>query len=249
MTITYLATIISGMSAEHFILKGATAYHGAEMFNLAARFFNDRLVAGVESHGIDVFSPQRDGFEFSELAKTLAKYLPPESIEKALHTIILTYDVKALPEKDVMIARHDEPQDPGVNYETFVSNAFGVPVIAYRTDVRSPYGRLDDPYGGMHTFPVCSSQAMIFAINGGKTTDEEVKNLTERLVNEIQNILSGDYPRKRDTPFFLRPTFKAIHMLYDGIKDVHSPAGLEELVRRYKAHREELEKLGPRWIR
>lgn len=238
------------MSAQQSELAGKRAYHAAELFHLPARLFNEKLVFDLESLGFNVFSPQRDGFEFTQLGTTLAKYLPPEEIGKAINHIIFPYDVYSIYKSDVVIARYDEPSDPGVIDEVLIANALGIPAVIYRTDVRSPYGSFKDPDRGMHTFPINTSQVMILTYPGAGSTENELHDLAVQLVRAIEVELNK-HPATppKSIPDFLKPTFNVIDILFKGIKDIHSPEGLEELAKRYQSHQKELENLGPRWVR
>src|SRR3990167_10689111 len=97
--------------------KEQKIYHAAELFHLPARGFNEKLVESFEKNGITVFSPQRDGFEFTRLVGALEALLPPQALDQAMQTIIYTYDVFSISKSDVVIARFDEPPDPGVDTE------------------------------------------------------------------------------------------------------------------------------------
>ncbi len=106
-----------------------------------------------------------------------------------MQTIIYAYDLLSVSQSDVVLARFDEPPDPGVDTEVLIANTLGIPVIAYRTDVRSPYGTSSDKYGGMHSFPVKTSE-MIIIHESSTSAQKDMSALSERLVSEIKKSLS-----------------------------------------------------------
>lgn len=229
---------------NHESLDG-NAYHAAGLFNLPDRYFNEALVNAVEAAGPKVFSPQRDGVEFTLLAKALEKHFSPQKIDSVVRTIIYCFDVKKISESDVVLARYDEPPDPGVITEILIANALGIPVIVYRTDDRSPYGSMAEIFQGIHTFPVDTSQVLILH-PGGKSPQADLEDLTGRILTELKPILDkSKSKRKKSIPDFLKPTFTAIEKLYSGIDDYHSEASLAKVAGRYKKYAAELDAFGP----
>jgi hypothetical protein len=53
---------------------------------------------------------------------------------------------------DVCIANLDEDLDPGVIVEIMFAKMMGKPVIGYRTEMRTPYGKQTECHTGMHFF-------------------------------------------------------------------------------------------------
>ena len=223
-------------------------YSAAELFHLPARFFNDALVEGLENEGISVFSPQRNGFEFSQLGTVLAKYLPPEEIGEVLNVLIYAYDIKSMQESDVVVARFDEPSDPGVDTEVLFANVADIPVVAYRTDVRSPYGNYSDRFAGMHSFPIKESQVFIIQ-ESSNSSRKDLQNLVGKIVAEVKTVLkSASLRDKEKIPKAYKKIFEIIDVLFEGI-DIHTEEGLIEVVKRYTEHKELLHAFGPRVVR
>lgn len=220
------------------------AYHAAELFHLPARIFNEKLVSSLEEKGVKVFSPQRDGFEFTHLVSVLGKTLSEEDLDYAMQTIIYAYDILSITRADVVVARFDEPPDPGVDTEVLIANSLGVPVVAYRTDVRTPYGGPSDKYGGMHSFPVKNSRVIILQESSLSPSDD-LDILTEKIFQEIREVHKQE---ERVTPAFLYETAEIAKVLFEGIGDIHSEKGLEELANRCVENRELLKNFGPRAI-
>jgi nucleoside 2-deoxyribosyltransferase len=224
-------------------------YHAAELFNGPNTRFNAEITEGLEKMGYEVFSPQRDGFEFIELEKTLSLYLPPEKIEDASRKIIYSWDMRRISISDVVIARVDEPQDPGVIHEIDIAGALGVPVISYRTDVRSPYGNVLDTFGGMHTFPIESSVALIRVFMSSKTLVEakqDMKKLIVALHDELSKIINNRDPNTQVRTDYIQKVLAVGDILFTGIDDIHSSEGMQEIAQRYVEFSEILEIFGPR---
>lgn len=228
--------------------KTISVYHAAALFNLADRLSNHSLVEKLEANGIKVFSPQRDGFEFSQLVKNLKSYLPEEKKDLALNVLIYTYDIQAVSQSDAVIARVDEPLDPGVDTEVLVANALGIPVIAYRTDVRSPYGAYSGRFGGMHSFPVKAAQSIIIQ-EPSLSPEEDFQALSDTILDQTKVVTLKKDSRQMIVPGFLSPAFKIAELLFKGIQDLHSPKGLEKLGRRCVKYDAVLRKFGPTAVR
>jgi nucleoside 2-deoxyribosyltransferase len=225
-------------------------YHAAEMFNLPARLFNARVVEELQRRGKKVFSPQRDGFEFTQLISRLQRNFSEEEIGEITNVVIFAFDVLSISKADLVLARVDEPPDPGVDTEILIADSLNIPVVAYRTDVRSPYGAITDRYAGMHSFPVKGAECII--IQGSSLSPEaDMNSLIERIISETNTVslTSGKTENEDDIPASLRPALTIAHQLFDGIEDIHSPEGLEEFTQRCSLHQEELGNFGPRVIR
>lgn len=228
--------------------RNLNIYHAAELFNLPARFFNESLVDLLESNGLKVFSPQRNGFEFTQLEVSLReKKISPELIEQTINTIIYTYDIFSISKSDLVVARFDEPQDPGVNTEVLIANSLKIPVIGYRTDVRSPYGLSSDKNGGMHSFPIRTSEIFIIQPSSLsiKKDFEDLVNSILKKTKEISCIKKG----KLDIPKFLKPTFKLASTLFNGIENLHSLEGTKKLVIRCQKNQKLIANFGPIFIK
>lgn len=224
------------------------AYSAAELFHLPARYFNDVLVENLEKTGISVFNPQRDGFEFSQLGPVLAEHLPQAEIEKALNSLIYLYDIQSIWQSDVVIARFDEPPDPGVDTEVLFAHHAGIPVVAYRTDVRHPYGNYSSKFAGMHSFPIKEAPVLILQPSSN-SSQEDLEKLTAKIVQEVKIVLQNTPLRdKEKTPEAYQKTFEIINALFQGI-DIHTSAGLTELVKRFNEHKHLINDFGPRVVR
>jgi nucleoside 2-deoxyribosyltransferase len=228
-------------------------YNAAELFNGPNTRFNAEVTQGLERKGYKVFSPQRNGFEFITLQSTLADLLPAKKIEEAVRKIIYSWDVFSINNSDVVIARMDEPQDPGVIHEIDLANVLGVPVITYRTDSRSPYGSITDTYGGMHTFPIESSVALIKLLMPSRIPGEANKDM-DNLINlldlelvKIQKKISNS--NILNYPDNIQKILKIGDMLFKRIDDINSKDGLKEIAKRYLENSGQIDKFGPHVVR
>jgi len=219
-----------------------TIYPAAALFNGRSTYFNQALVQGLEKKGYKTNFPQRDGFEFGNLSKALMNKLPESEVPSAVEKIIYYLDMGVfIPQSHVVLANLDEPQDEGVLVELAHAKNIGRYTIGFRTDVRTPYGSDIDNFGGMHFFPglyLCDTFIRHYM---PCKTPEDAKSEMQGLLNKIDNqIFSLEFSPIKQTKN---------NILFSGIKDIHSPKGLKELVERYVSNKEKLESYGPKIIR
>lgn len=55
-------------------------------------------------------------------------------------------------QSDFVLANLDEPIDTGVLTEIMMAREMNIPVIGYRSDLRTPFGDLNSFYKGTHYF-------------------------------------------------------------------------------------------------
>ena len=99
--------------------------------------------------------PQRDGFEMSKITHILENSLlvPSNEVSHAVNWIIYLVDLGFfLSTSDIVVSNVDEPLDPGMIVEMMFAKMTGTPVVGYRTEMRTPFGRSDDFNVGMHFF-------------------------------------------------------------------------------------------------
>ncbi|MGC9309880.1 MAG: nucleoside 2-deoxyribosyltransferase [Candidatus Nanoarchaeia archaeon] len=206
-------------------------YFAAPLFNAPDKFFNTHLADALERKGHETFLPQRDGFEFSQLAECLQDIgISEAQLPEAVRHIIFLYDMKhQLPKADTTIARLDEPMDPGLLIELSESKRLGKINIGYRTDIRSPYGSLQETYGGAHFFPIYKLDSFIqHPISA--SSPEQANNELEELANKIDNLSSYRKPQ---------PTGNVAGALFSGI-DPTNQKDIEELAKRYQHLKEKV---------
>jgi len=229
-------------------------YPAAALFNGRETYFNSKLVEGLEEVGYETNLPQRDGFEFGNLAKALAGKIPEDQIGSAVQNVIYFLDMGVfIPKSDVILTNLDQPIDEGVVVEASYAKLMGKFVLGFRTDVRSPYGSIEDNFGGMHFFPGYQT-SQFFSQNMNSKTLEEGDREISSLVQKIDSVIrkSNIFPGKKipsyvnDNPNF-QQIFEGADLLFKGIKDIHSEKGLEEIASRYIGHKKRLEKIGPKF--
>ena len=176
------------------LLHEVEIYFAAPLFNLRETLYNSVLTKLLEdNHKFKVNLPQRDGFEFSNLAKSLGSF-NIKDINGALQEIIFYYDLGYLiPKSQVIIANLDEPLDPGVDIEIAHAFLLGKMVIGYRNDSRGPFkvkSSDPDPFRGMHFFPALQCTHFINqTLSPPKTHNEglyELKRLAEKIIEIIE---------------------------------------------------------------
>jgi len=214
------------------------AYFAAGLFNLADKYFNASLSAELEEN-FDVVLPQRQGFEFSRLHTALEGIVSENEIENAINHIIYYLDLGFLLHScDFCFARLDEPADEGVIVEVKEAKRIHMPVIGYRTDIRSPYGSDKNEVRGAHFFPAYSCD-MLINFTSGKISEveegkKEIKRLAELIylgAERILNNYNGKLPHKDVN------ITSGIHYigktLFRDLEDLHSEESLTEIARRY----------------
>jgi nucleoside 2-deoxyribosyltransferase len=233
--------------------KQLTIYTAASLFNGRENYFNFQLVDNLEKKGYSCFFPQRDGFEFGNLARTLSGKLSPQEVGGAVQNIIYFLDMGIyLPRCDVVLANLDEPLDPGVDVETCYAKLMGKFVVGFRTDARSPYGSSSDAMKGIHFFPAYQCHRFILHHMSCKTSakaKEQLSSLVEKIDSAIKdaNIQEGMPEYVSSNPNIVS-ILKGAEILFAKIKNIHSAESLEEIASRYSKHKSELNLLGPKIV-
>ena len=223
-----------------------TIYLAASLFAGRETWFNLSLAPRLEP-GWDTILPQRDGFEFSNLAEVLGKSLPAEEVAEALQGIIYLLDVGFfIPRSDVVIANLDEPADEGVLVEICHARQLGIPVVGLRTDVRSPYGTsASEPFGGMHFF--AAFQCDIFIKHTMRCRSEnEAAEEWEELVQALLKAL-GNLPARPDKErkAAANELSKLANELFGETTDVHNIQPGTELVERFQKLKGRMQAIRP----
>lgn len=118
-------------------------YFAAPLFCVAERRYNESIVAQLEDAGYDVFLPQRDGLETTEVADRDDVSSKTEMMEA-----IFDLDQQRVGEADVVTAVLDgRTVDEGVAVEIGLAYARDIPAIGLRTDRRA-FG-MDEPVNAM----------------------------------------------------------------------------------------------------
>ena len=214
-----------------------TIYFAAGLFNARERRFNLHLANQLENRGYAVRLPQRDGFLMMKFREALMNLgLDERSADRSSRAVIYIMDLgRDLRMSDVILANLDEPIDEGVVVEQCFAKMMGKKSVGYRTDVRSPYGGMQDLFGGMHCFPGFICDSFIDAPSSGRDLADagalsELSDLIERGIFMARPIHFGktDYSMA-----CVRQVCRNANLLLRGIKDIHSKAGIKDIANRY----------------
>ena len=228
-------------------------YQAAALFNARETFFNSALVDRLEHLGYKTNFPQRDGFEFGNLKEAFSGKLPERDISSAVLNVIYFLDMGLLlPESDVILANLDEPLDEGVVVEASYGKLMGKFVIGIRTDIRTPYGDLEDDFGAMHFFPAYQCHRFISHYMPCRMPLESMTQMDSLALKIHETIQKTGLTHQESitdyasvNPNFLQ-VFKGAEILFKGISDIHSKEGLEKIASRYMENKKRLDKIGPK---
>ena len=227
--------------------KRIKIYMAAGLFNGAQTRFNSDLARRLEKN-YEIVLPQRDGFEFGSLTAALEGKLPAQDVRPAVDDIIYSLDMgRFIPSSDVVVANLDEPIDEGLAVEITHARLLGKPVIGFRTDIRSPYGSALDALGGIHTFVAYQCRYFIRHYMPGKN-DGELDALAEKISAAVQKTRASR-PDSRPIGGAPSDVVDTADFLFNGIDDIHSKAGLGEVVRRFSDDWGRLKKIRPEIFR
>lgn len=232
--------------------KGIVIYPAAALFNARETYFNSLLVEKLEKLGYKTNFPQRDGFEFGYLKETLKGKLPDDEIYLTVLNVIYFLDLGVfLPSSDVVLANLDEPVDEGVVVESSYAKLMGKFVIGLRTDIRSPYGRVEDLFGGTHFFPVYQSHRYISHYMPSRTSAERESQM-DLLISKIhRTIQEAGISRQEEIPDHvldnpnLKQVLEGAELLFGGVEDIHSSEGMDIIAARYIENKNKLEEIRP----
>ena len=109
-----------------------------------------------------------------------------EEISRATSWIIYILDLgNFLYNSDICLANMDEDLDPGVIVEIMFAKMMGKPVIAYRTESRTPFGKQIECHSGMHFFCYFPCDKFISMPNDYLGTVAQGYKICDRLADEI----------------------------------------------------------------
>ena len=222
-------------------------YFAAALFCGRETWFNATLTQLLEKQGHVVMLPQRDGFEFAELGKNLKGVVPNDEIPQAVQSIIYLLDVgHFLPSAHLVLANLDEPLDDGVLVEVCHARQIGIPVIGFRTDVRTPYGDGSDAFGGAHFF--AAYQCDCFFTHHLPFSDHE--GSAEVAWEQLETRIAAAIRECR--PAIPSPSIEQdlASEMFAGLNGpVNAPQNVPLIVRRYANLRERMQTLRPRLVK
>ena len=225
-------------------------YNTASLFNAREKLHNIALTDSLTQLGHDIILPQRDGFEFSKLHQYLNAVLPPSEVTDALQMIIFLLDMGYfIPQSNAVVACVDEPVDEALVLEITAGIVLGKQVVCWRSDVRSPFGKINDPFGGLHFFiPMfCDGLVLDFPLSTSlHQAEEEVKTLALSVDSALKK-MAVPKSQKIEKGFFIE-LINSAQLLFDGIDihNLHNEANTLLIVERYLQHKTQIEKLRPK---
>jgi nucleoside 2-deoxyribosyltransferase len=217
---------------------GVCIYSGAALFNLRERLFNSILERSLSRKGHRIILPQREGFDYVSLENSLKQDLSTSEISKAIYDIIYCLDMDLLiPSCDILLANLDEPLDIGVDSEISRANELNKYAIGFRTDIRTPYGSINNKYAGMQPFPVKKCSTMIIRHTKAITYDSLIKEV-DGLTIEIDSLIKKASIVPKDDKLISLGNAKS---LFDGMRleDINTSYGLSAIAQRYLKHKDE----------
>lgn len=125
-------------------------YIASPLFNPPEREENSEIDEALRKGGFETFLPQRDGFLYVELVKTIEekqKGCKREDAEKIALSIITHLDIYQVCEgSDALVLNmNGRVPDEGAVSEAAMAFAVGHPVVIYKNDARSLVGGRDNP--------------------------------------------------------------------------------------------------------
>ncbi len=229
--------------------NGITIYVAAALFSGRETGFNVRLSTALEERGYETILPQRDGFEFGELGRQLAHFVSKEKVHETVQTIIYVLDVgHFIPRSKLVVASLDEPLDDGVLVEISDARRRGIPVIGFRTDVRTPYGGPTDELGGIHFFPAFQCDIFFRHRMASRSADETETDWRQFMVlieRSIQSALALDSSKRVQMP---AQVDLLAQNLFSGLDNLHSEASLTTIAMRCRDLQAELAQIRPQVI-
>lgn len=218
-------------------------YFAASLFNLADLHFNASLAEELENY-FTIALPRRDGFEFSKLHEVLEEIVEKREVENVANHLIYYLDTGfLLPNCDFCLARLDEPMDPGVDIELMEAKEMRIPRIGYRTDIRTPYGSLSNEVRGAHFFPAYNCDLLINFATTNRTKEDTGRLAC--LIHQGSQELAARGKREYKYVDLNAGTQYIGHALFNGIENLHSEAGIKEVVRRYTKLKEAFGSMNP----
>lgn len=129
--------------------------------------------------------------------------LTPEQVSSAYCWLTLLIDVGLyLANSDVCIANLDEELDPGVLIELMYAKMMGIPIVGFRTETRTPYGRPETCNKGMHIFPYFICDKYITYPNANIRTKESAEivldELAEVILEQTKVVIENKKPKQAD---------------------------------------------------
>lgn len=230
-------------------------YLAAALFNGREVRFNQDLASRLEGMGYRVVLPQRDGFEYVTLRKTIQDKAVKDKAVKDKAVVNMTRDLIYLldmgvfiPQSDIVVANLDEPLDPGVIVELTYAHLMGKHVIGFRTDTRTPFPKQDGSLG-MHSFVALQCDEIIKL----KIPDQNVHDASaamQTLAKKISKLakkvdVSGPPAFSKsalDNPVISK-LLHASRLVFNDVHGIHSDKGLKKVIANYQNNHKLIQQL------
>jgi len=226
-------------------------YLSSGMFNADTNLYNACLAKYLESKKHRCYLPQRDGLSVAKLNSYLQKHYPKIANEVSCY-IPYYFDLGCgMRDAIAVVANMDDPVDIGMTVEVSYASIVNLPVVGVRTDIKSPFGNVNDLIS-INPFPVmqCDVYLATQPFNGEyKDIMRHLDNIFDTIeasVDQLIKIKSNNMTHSKN-PVIIN-ILKASEILFDGIKDIHTEAAIEKVVKRYLAHKEFFDSIVPKAI-
>lgn len=220
-------------------------YFASALFSQRERQFNTSIASAIEKNtSYEIFLPQKNGFEFSTLEKSLED-MSDEDKTMAMQLVIYYLDMSHVLDSNVVIVILDEELDPGAMVEICYAKLSGKKIIGVRTDARSPYAvsSIIDPGRGMHFFALFQLDYFIYESDSEEKLIQEIITLlhslnNEKICREI-NLISENK--------IAASIKKGAEILFNGIdkNELNNIENIKLIATRYKENKTELQKIYP----
>ncbi len=229
--------------------KKCKIYFASALFSQREKQFNTSITSAIEKNtSFEIFLPQRDGFEFSKLEKSLEGMSEKDKII-GLQLIIYYLDMYNVIDSNVVIVILDEDLDPGAMIEISYAKLCGKKIIGIRTDARSPYSvsSSSDPGLGMHFFSLFQLDFFIYSTDSEKQLIHEITTILNSLSKEM---ICREKPNLTPENELISSIKKGAEILFQGINknDLKNYENIKLIAKRYKENKMELQKIYPKLV-
>ncbi|MEM7217310.1 MAG: nucleoside 2-deoxyribosyltransferase [Pseudomonadota bacterium] len=231
-------------------------YLAAGLFNLGTNFQNAYIANRLEEHGYRCFLPQRDGFEVARFVEFLQQAKDNDATRRyaseIAHFVPYYLDLGYFLSRSIaVVASLDDPLDSGMIVEISYARLSNLPVIGFRSDIRSPLGNVSEEIA-INPFPVRQCDVYIKAAT--PTGDlASVYRATDAFVETIESELRARVPLKHnrmatsDNPV-LQDIVKGAAILFDGLSRPFGTDAMREIANRYVQHKDFFDAQQPKFL-
>lgn len=238
-------------------MKTDFIYIAGGLFNAETNFMNAYITEFFEKKGYNCFLPQRDGFEVAKFVDFLntdktIKGLTPELAAEIGHFVPYFLDLGFfMSNSSIVLANLDEPIDDGMVVEMSYAKFADIPIIGFRTDIRTPFGNVKDALA-INPFPVQQCDVFIRMPLPAGVYDEVLKTadkITETLNKYLEELIPTKKNKMKDSkdPIF-KNIVKGSELLFHDIKDRHTIDNMKKIAERYIQNKDFFQSVSPKVI-